>query len=198
MTSLSSLVVSHVSGRCLPYLRQVSDIPRLYRRTNREVPSRACAYVSALLSPAASFRQEQLPVCGEAVLAPWMVSVFEAVAAQFLANVSDVLAAVQKMEESLKRLKRVRDSKTNLAGGGATGDSGKGVSDDDKIRLQLYLDVLHFLSRMRSDFGVDPADVSSSEELLRVVEEATSSAGLAEARKALEGADNGAVSSAKS
>ncbi len=98
-----------MSGRCLPYLRQVSDIPRLYRRTNREVPSRPCAYVAALLAPVAAFRQEHLSLCGEEALRPWLVDVFNAVAAQFLANVSEVLAAVQKMEESLRRLKRVSD-----------------------------------------------------------------------------------------
>ncbi len=117
LDSLSDLVVRHVAGRCLPYLRQVSDIPRLYRRTNRGVPSRPCAYVSTAMAPAADFRREQAALCGgeETVVAEavrgWMVRVFQSVAAQFLANVSEVLAAVQKMEESLRRLKRVSRSK---------------------------------------------------------------------------------------
>ncbi len=108
LPNISSLMVDHVTEQCLPTLKQVSDIPRLYRRTNREVPSRPCAYVSATLSPVSAFRKEHLELCGEDVVRPWTVQVFNRVAVQFLANVSEVLAAVQKMEESLKRLKRVR------------------------------------------------------------------------------------------
>lgn len=32
-------------------IRQVSDIPRLYRRTNREAPTQPCPYVASLFSP---------------------------------------------------------------------------------------------------------------------------------------------------
>lgn len=49
---------------------------------------------------------------------------------------SDVLNSVKKMEESLKRLKQAR--KTTPAN--PIGPGG-GMSDDDKIRLQLALDV---------------------------------------------------------
>lgn len=47
----------------------------------------------------------------------------------------EVLVSVRKMEDSLKRLKRARD-RTPVPEGAA--------SDDDKIRLQLCLDVQHF------------------------------------------------------
>ena len=46
---------------------------------------------------------------------------------------TDVLTSVKKMEESLKRLKKGKS-------GAATGE-GKTLTDDDKIRLQFYLDV---------------------------------------------------------
>lgn len=49
---------------------------------------------------------------------------------------SDVLNSVKKMEESLKRLKQARRAPaTNPV------SSSGGMSDDDKIRLQLALDV---------------------------------------------------------
>lgn len=50
---------------------------------------------------------------------------------------SDVLHSVKKMEESLKRLKQARKT----ASATPSGSSGGGMSDDDKIRLQLALDV---------------------------------------------------------
>lgn len=52
---------------------------------------------------------------------------------RYLAVTSDVLTSVKKMEESLRRLRTAR-------GTGSAGGS-QGMSDDDKIRLQLCLDV---------------------------------------------------------
>lgn len=52
---------------------------------------------------------------------------------------SDVLNSVKKMEESLKRLKQARRSPAT----NPVSSSGGGMSDDDKIRLQLALDVEH-------------------------------------------------------
>ena len=52
---------------------------------------------------------------------------------------SDVLNSVRKMEESLKRLKQAR----RATPASPAGLSGGGMSDDDKIRLQLALDVAY-------------------------------------------------------
>ena len=52
---------------------------------------------------------------------------------------SDVLNSVRKMEESLKRLKQARRTTPATP----AGPSGGGMSDDDKIRLQLALDVAY-------------------------------------------------------
>ena len=52
---------------------------------------------------------------------------------RYFSTTNDVLTSVKKMEESLKRLKR-----------GKASQSVGGMSDDDKIRLQLYLDVQEY------------------------------------------------------
>lgn len=54
---------------------------------------------------------------------------------------SDVLTSVKKMEESLKRLKKAKTTASDLK---SLGQGQSGLSDDDKIRLQLYLDVKEF------------------------------------------------------
>lgn len=59
-------------------------------------------------------------------------------APRYYETVSDVLQSVRKVEESLKRLKQARKSTPAHAAG-----PGGGMSDDDKIRLQLALDVAH-------------------------------------------------------
>lgn len=66
---------------------------------------------------------------------------------RYYETVSDVLSSVRKMEESLKRLKQARKSTpTN-----PIGPSGGGMSDDDKIRLQLALDVEYLGEQVRPE-----------------------------------------------
>ena len=59
---------------------------------------------------------------------------------RYLAAVSDVLTSVQKTEESLKRLRKERTAQT----------SNNGTSDDDKIRMQLVIDVDSFVKDAQS------------------------------------------------
>ena len=47
------------------------------------------------------------------------------------------------MEESLRKLKKVRE-RGGAGGGQGAGKAGGGLSDDDKIRLQIYVDVMFF------------------------------------------------------
>jgi hypothetical protein len=56
--------------------------------------------------------------------------------------VSDVLTSVQKTEESLKRLRKDRNTSSSMPT--------VGVSDDDKIRIQLVIDVDSFVKEARS------------------------------------------------
>ena len=109
-----------------------------------------------------------------------MAKIFQTIAGTYLENVSEVLVAVQKMEESLKRLKRVRDTRKVVGGGesaaesaGAEGGGRGAISDDDKIRLQLYLDVSFFLGRMEGVYGVKEGEVEKADELRKVVDDAT-------------------------
>jgi hypothetical protein len=53
--------------------------------------------------------------------------------------VDDVLTSVQKTEESLRRLKKIRDRSAATLSSEA-----RGVGDDDKIRHQLLLDVYSY------------------------------------------------------
>lgn len=48
-----SEILTEISG----WAKQVADIPRLYRKTNRDAPTRACNYVVQILRPAQGFHQ---------------------------------------------------------------------------------------------------------------------------------------------
>lgn len=62
----------------------------------------------------------------------------------YLLFVTDVLTSVQKTEESLRRLKKIRDKST-----GILPSESQGISDDEKIRIQLKVDVDGYANMVR-------------------------------------------------
>ena len=144
-------------------MKQVNDVPRKYRKTNREVPSKPSPYVQAMLEPLKNFVAQDLKE--EAVLRQIVTRVLTQVTQLYLRHTSDVLTSVQKMEESLKRLKKAR-------GGAAAATTA--VSDDDKIRLQLALDVNTFKGQVETSFRLDAESLEHFVELRTLVVEATS------------------------
>ncbi|XP_054927704.1 conserved oligomeric Golgi complex subunit 2 isoform X2 [Dermacentor andersoni] len=163
--SISARLVSDVTKACCVQLKMVPDIPRLYRRTNREVPSKPSSYVQQILLPLATLKDQSSQNPNLNWDLDWTVSVLEEVTKQYMTVTKDVLVSVKKMEDSLKRLKRARD-RTPLPEGAA--------SDDDKIRLQLYIDVEHFGVKME-ELGTPKSKVPSYGALVEIVEAARSS-----------------------
>jgi hypothetical protein len=166
LPQLESFVTNEITAQCIVNLKAVTDIPRLYRRTNRDVPSRASAYVLAIVRPAIDFLDEHKDVVRDENRQRWVSTIMHSVAEQYLAVTSDVLTSVKKMEESLKRLKAARG--TSSAGGA------QGMSDDDKIRLQLYLDVKEFGTQM-AVAGLNSKDLKSYSKLYELTNSAVNS-----------------------
>jgi len=149
-------------------VKQVNDVPRKYRKTNREVPSKPSPYVQAMLEPLKNFVAKDLKE--EAVSRQIVTRVLTQISLLYLRHTSDVLTSVQKMEESLKRLKKARGG----GGGGGGASASTAVSDDDKIRLQLALDVNTFRGQVETSFQLDAEGLEHFVELRTLVVEATS------------------------
>uniref|UniRef100_A0A182JY38 Conserved oligomeric Golgi complex subunit 2 n=1 Tax=Anopheles christyi TaxID=43041 RepID=A0A182JY38_9DIPT len=168
---LQQLIVRELIAASLPQLRQVSDIPRLYRKTNRDVPSRCCAYVEQLLAPVDSFRKNYDSMIGVDAMRDFQIGVFNPVTVQFYQVIDEVLTSVQKTEESLRRLKNLRDrSGTNVSTAAAA--TSTAPSDDDKIRLQLQADVMHFVRYVEEQGKIARQDVDKLSQLITLVEDA--------------------------
>ncbi|CAN7999636.1 unnamed protein product, partial [Ixodes hexagonus] len=163
--TLSGRLVENVAAACCLHLKSVADIPRLYRRTNREVPSKPSSYVAQVLVPLATLKTKTSQDFGVTWQPDWTSAALEQVTKQYTLLTQEVLVSVRKMEDSLKRLKRARD-RTPVPEGAA--------SDDDKIRLQLCLDVHHFGAQME-DLGMARSSVPSYGALLEIVEAARTS-----------------------
>lgn len=71
-------------------------------------------------------------------------------------HVSEVLTSVQKTEESLRRFKKIRDPSSN---------ENKVNSDDDKIRMQLQIDIQAYIKMVCCFFKLFFLCLLSSHEL---------------------------------
>merc|ERR1719454_651480 len=91
-----------------------------------------------------------------------LIQAKEVILAAYQEQVSDVLGNVSKMEESLRKLKKVRERQE-------TREAKPGLSDDDKIRLQLYVDV-HFLLGKLTEIGAIKEGCESQENIANVVD----------------------------
>ncbi|XP_052585141.1 conserved oligomeric Golgi complex subunit 2 isoform X2 [Peromyscus californicus insignis] len=163
MPALSSRIVQDLSESCFSYLKSALEVPRLYRRTNKEVPSTASSYVDSALKPFYELQRGHGDKVKPAVMQQWLQEALSESTHKYFETVSDVLDSVKKMEESLKRLKQARRAPaTNPV------SSSGGMSDDDKIRLQLALDV-EFLGEQIQKMGLQTSDIKSFPALSELV-----------------------------
>ncbi|KAJ2942041.1 hypothetical protein O0L34_g10958 [Tuta absoluta] len=131
-------IVSELYDHFNVQLKQVSDIPRLYRKTNRSVPTKPCVYIDVITKAIQEFNEDASRRLDNAFLYELFEALFNVMTVSYYKYVEDVLTSVQKTEESLRRLKQIRERTSQQANEGA------GVTDGDKIRLQLNVDVVSY------------------------------------------------------
>ncbi|XP_061646075.1 conserved oligomeric Golgi complex subunit 2 isoform X2 [Phyllopteryx taeniolatus] len=170
--ALSTRMTQHLSERSCRFLKSASEVPRLYRRTNKGAPVRASAYMDNALQPLHQLLTDSTGLVDAATARQWLRVTLSECTQRYYETISEVLSSVRKMEESLKRLKQARKGATaaTSSGGGAAGTNGA-PSDDTKIRLQLALDV-EYLGEQIQKMGLDPADISMFSTLMELVKEA--------------------------
>ncbi|XP_068087921.1 conserved oligomeric Golgi complex subunit 2 [Hyperolius riggenbachi] len=144
-----------LSESCQVYLKSALEVPRLYRRTNKEVPAKPSFYVENALKPLYQLHVDYEKTLKQTTKQKWLNEALTECTQKYYETVSEVLNSVNKMEQSLRRLKQAR--KAAVSSNSTSG----GVSDDNKIRLQLVLDVEYFMTQVQQ-FGVCTDDTSFS------------------------------------
>ncbi|XP_030033702.2 conserved oligomeric Golgi complex subunit 2 [Manduca sexta] len=145
-------------------LKQVSDIPRLYRKTNRSVPTRPCAYIDVVSNSLKEFHEKAPQRLDNTFLMELYEKLFNVMTVSYYKYVEDVLTSVQKTEESLRRLKQIREMASQQP-------SEAGVTDGDKIRLQLHVDVVSF-GQLAESVAINVNSVQKFTDLSNMVTEA--------------------------
>ncbi|KAH8406612.1 hypothetical protein KR215_009445 [Drosophila sulfurigaster] len=168
-TTLKDLLITECGTE---NVRQVNDLPRLYRKTNREVPTRSSGYVEQMLRPLKSFVAQHESQLGALVVEQILIEVCSNITKAYFNVVSDVLTSVQKTEESLRRLRNLKSGSASSAP--SSSNSTAAVSDDDKIRLQLRVDVTAWTLEL-SKLNFQATQIEKLPELSKMVEESIKS-----------------------
>lgn len=161
-------ITTYLTNQSAVHLRYAQDVPRLFRRTNREAPTKSSLYVSNILKAIVSFHSDYKESMETELMISILTTCSSNLSERYFGVVYDVLTAVKKMEESLMRLQKMRAGKS---AGNLSSMDDKKLSDDDKIRLQLYLDVAAFQTQL-SNLDIDTSEITKLNELMSLVEDA--------------------------
>uniref|UniRef100_A0A0A1X030 Conserved oligomeric Golgi complex subunit 2 n=1 Tax=Zeugodacus cucurbitae TaxID=28588 RepID=A0A0A1X030_ZEUCU len=153
-----------ISESGIESVRQVKELPRLYRKTNRDIPAKSSPYIEQMLRSLKAFQNEQSSQLGNVIATNVLLKVCSKITKDYYVAVKDVLTSVQKTEESLRRLRNLKSGATAALTTGATT-----MSDDDKIRLQLHVDVIAWTGEL-AKMGLMPSQVEDLLELNNIVE----------------------------
>lgn len=74
--AIQSRLVREIATKSAAQVKQVSDIPRMFRKTNREVPSKAFAYVDQMLDSAVQFAHKYQSQVDTTVVHQVLVDIF--------------------------------------------------------------------------------------------------------------------------
>lgn len=171
---LKEHMLQQLAQDCSVILRSVKDIPGQYRRTNREPPKLPSSFLAACFKPLEQFREQHESLLQEAYSLDWSSEVVEAVAQSYYKLLDEMLTTVQKTEDSLKRLRKAKrptiSSSTALTPTSAVrSDLNDSITDEDKIRMQCYIDVKEFLN-LALKFGAALKDGQTLQRLSHLVQ----------------------------
>ncbi|KAI8377835.1 uncharacterized protein BYT42DRAFT_614487 [Radiomyces spectabilis] len=166
---LQRRITGLVSRRCMESLKHVRSITSQYRHTNKPPPSEPSFFIPNLFRPFSNFVQQNQQWIDADKLSVWAFAVTETVVHRYTSTISDLLTNLKKTEDSLKKLKKGKKgptAKSSVLGGGANETT---MSDEDKIRLQMLLDVRQIGKEMAL-LSVDPTQFAAYDKLCEVVQ----------------------------
>lgn len=156
----NEVIVKLLTGKCAAPLSAVKGVAVMYRMTNRPPPTQPSTFVGAIFRPLKDFSHSFTNRTPELVGSNWKQRVVVMVSDKYAAAVDELLTTVQKTEVALKNRKARR-----IAAGG--------MSDGEKLKLQLYLDYKHFSQTIR-EVGIDPMTVIGVSKLQQLTSEGQS------------------------
>ncbi|CAF1172653.1 unnamed protein product [Adineta steineri] len=148
---LKNIIIQQLIDRCNETLHSVQEIPRMYRKTNREAPTKPSNCILATFRHLQTFSDDyngtllSSDECQE-----FLTITMEEITKRYYDLCSEILSSVRKMEESMQRLKRVRESSRTPSNQSQnmTTSASVTLTDDNKIRKQIQNDVTAFTTEL--------------------------------------------------
>ena len=140
-------IVQILTEKCSGPLAAVKGVASTYRMTNRPPPSHASSFVSTILRPLKEFDEEFSNRTPTYIGDGWKAAVVTSVTERYANAVEELITTVQKTEVTLQSRRATRRA------------ASAGMSDGDKVKLQLYLDFLEF-SRIIKELNIDPTTIA--------------------------------------
>jgi len=129
--SWNALIVDNLTLQCCAPLSAVKGVAATYRMTNRPPPTQASPFVATILRPLQEFDKSYASRTPPQIGDGWKRSVVSSVSDKYSLAVEELNATVKRTEEALKG----RATRRTMAGG---------MSDGEKVKLQLFLDHREF------------------------------------------------------
>jgi len=152
-----------LAKKCAANVEPAAAVPRQYRHTGRAEPTKPSEYVGKIFTDVGPTLSTVRSLLGPQTEQSWRHSIAVHTAERLETILKETFAAVTKMEESLSRLKKLRKNTDKTASAG--------MSDDSKIRLQLWLDARAFGEAL-DEYGVERHSVPAFERLWTLAEDA--------------------------
>ena len=138
--SWNVLIVDNLTSQCCAPLSAVKGVAATYRMTNRPPPTQASPFVSTILRPLAEFDKTYMSRTPPEIGNEWKCTVISSVSDKYSLAVEELIATVKRTEEALKG----RATRRTMAGG---------MSDGEKVKLQLFLDHREYRKHVTSLLG---------------------------------------------
>ncbi|ORX77586.1 COG complex component [Anaeromyces robustus] len=152
-------------------INMIKNIPTMYRRTNKEPPTKHSVWVPTIFQSLHAFL-DQYNSMDDKIKKEWIKKIATDVTICYTAGVNDTLKAVRELEGSLKRLKKVKKGGFNSSNSSLNLFMGnkESMSDEDKIRLQMELDIKQYGEELKK-LGFDISTNKEYKELLASTKE---------------------------
>ncbi|CAF0935828.1 unnamed protein product [Rotaria sordida] len=151
--NLKNLIIRQLIDRCNETLHSIQEIPRMYRKTNREAPSKPSSSIITTFRHLQTFSNDYSgTILTEDECKEFQTIAMEEITKNYYELCSEILSSVRKMEDSIQRLRRVRESSKALSNmsQSMTTSSTAALTDDNKIRMQIQHDVNAYTSELKN------------------------------------------------
>jgi len=138
--SWNTLIVDNLTSQCCTPLSAVKGVAATYRMTNRPPPTQASPFVATILRPLQEFDKTFSSRTPPQIGDDWKRTVIATVSDKYSIAVEELIATVKRTEEALKS----RKTRRMMAGG---------MSDGEKVKLQLFLDHKAFKTQVEELLG---------------------------------------------